>query len=81
MALSFESNINKAWFQYSVLADGGKGKELDDFIKAVKEFQPSIPEGHAESAEYGVADILIAPFLASILLSQKTAAQLTGHAP
>jgi hypothetical protein len=66
MALSFESNINKAWFQYSVLADGGNGKELDDFIKAVRAFQPTIPEGHAESSEYGVADILIAPFLVSI---------------
>jgi hypothetical protein len=81
MALSFESNINKAWFQYSVLADGGNGKELDDFVSAVKEFQPTIPEGHAESAEYGVADILIAPFLVSISLARKTAAQLTGYSP
>ena len=67
MALAFESNINKAWFQYSVLSDGGSSKELDDFLNGVRNFQPAIPEGYLESPEYGVADILIAPFLVSLI--------------
>lgn len=67
MALSFESNVNMAWFRYSVMSDGGSGKELDDFLNGVREFQPTIPRGYVESPEYGVADILIAPFLVSFL--------------
>lgn len=69
MAISFESNVNMAWFRYSVMSDGGSGKELDDFLKGVRDFQPTIPEGYVESPEYGVADILIAPFLVSFSLS------------
>jgi glutathione S-transferase len=64
MALQYEA-VSKAWFAYSVLSDGGSGKELDDFLNAVREFTPFIPDEIVKSDEYGVADIMVAPFLVS----------------
>lgn len=64
MALQYEA-VSKAWFAYSVMSDGGSGKELDDFLNAVREFTPFIPDEIVKSEEYGVADIMVAPFLVS----------------
>ncbi|KAJ9110032.1 hypothetical protein QFC20_003106 [Naganishia adeliensis] len=65
MALQYEA-VSKAWFAYSVMSDGGSGKELDDFLNAVREFTPFIPEEVVKSDDYGVADIMIAPFMTRI---------------
>ncbi|KAI5454276.1 hypothetical protein NCC49_004336 [Naganishia albida] len=65
LALQYEA-VSKAWFGYSVLSDGGSGKELDDFLNAVREFTPFIPDEIIKSDEYGVADIMVAPFLTRI---------------
>jgi glutathione S-transferase len=70
MAISYEK-VTQAWSQYSVFSDGGKGRELDDFVKAVREFQAYIPEGYVESPEYGVADIMVAPSLVSSFFLRK----------
>jgi hypothetical protein len=64
LALQYEA-VSKAWFGYSVLSDGGSGKELDDFLNAVREFTPFIPDEIVKSDEYGVGDIMVAPFLVS----------------
>lgn len=71
MALQYEA-VSKAWFAYSVMSDGGSGKELDDFLNAVREFTPFIPEEVVKSDDYGVADIMIAPFMVSHTLHRCT---------
>ncbi|KAJ9103377.1 hypothetical protein QFC19_004476 [Naganishia cerealis] len=65
MAHQYETTVNPTWFKYTI-SDGGKGKEFDDFIHAVRNFIPYIPDGYVESPEFGAADALIAPFLTRI---------------
>lgn len=64
LAFQYESTVSKAWSQLA-MQSSGDDESIEGFLNAIKGVIPYIDDALLSTDEYGVGDILIAPFVVS----------------